>query len=142
MLLVRYGGYCRSHHVALPLLLLHHRDLTNWGHAHHHRLHTGQIREKEECGERQGAHWRKGLPIRHASISEEVNNRQNERGLRQADEPAPSGFTYLLLDVAVGHRNGARGSVNKVLVGGHLTRLHRCPSAAQLLHGKRKEKQQ
>lgn len=39
-------GYCRSHHVVLSLLLFHHRDLTNRGHAHHHRLDTGQIREK------------------------------------------------------------------------------------------------
>lgn len=43
-------GYCGSHHVVLPLLLLHHRDLTNRGHAHHHRLDTGQIKEKEEWG--------------------------------------------------------------------------------------------
>ncbi len=81
-------GYCRSHHVVLPLLLLHHRDLTNRGHAHHHRLDTGQIREKEEwgewCGEKKWQ-WRKGLPIRHAEISghraiKGVNNRQCERG--------------------------------------------------------------
>lgn len=48
-------GYCRSHHVVLPLLLLHHRDLTNRGHAHHHRLDTGQIKEKEEWGENGGS---------------------------------------------------------------------------------------
>lgn len=70
--------------------------------------------------------------------SKGVNNRQSGRGTSeetQADTPAQSGFTYLLLDVAVGDRNGARGSVEKVLVGGHLTRLHRSPSHAQLLHG-------
>lgn len=36
-----------SHHVVLPLLLLHHRDLTNRGHAHHHRLDAAQTRAEE-----------------------------------------------------------------------------------------------
>lgn len=53
------GGYCGSHHVVLPLLLLHDRDLTNRGHAHHHRLDTGQIRQEEvgvkwwKCGKKE-----------------------------------------------------------------------------------------
>lgn len=45
------------------------------------------------------------------------------------------GATYLLLDVVVGDINGTRGSVEEVLVGGHLTGLHWSPSPAQLLHG-------
>ena len=141
-------GYCRSHHVVLPLLLLHHRDLTNRGHAHHHRLDTGQIKEKEEWGEnggsvrkKKGGEWRKGLPVRHAEFSghrssKGVDNRPRERraGVEtQADMPAPSGFTYLLLDVAVGDRDGAGRPVEEVLVGGDLTGLHRTTSTAQLL---------
>lgn len=46
MLPLRYEADCWAHHVVLPLLLLHHGDLTNGGHAHHHRLHTGQTREE------------------------------------------------------------------------------------------------
>ncbi len=53
------------------------------------------------------------------------------------DMPAQSGFAYLLLDVAVGDRNGAGGPVEEVLVGGDLARLHRTPCTAQLLHRNR-----
>lgn len=81
----------------------------------------------------------------HAKISghrgsKGVNNRQSERET-QADKPAQSGLIYLLLDVAVGDRNGARGPVEEVLVGGDLTRLHRtCTS--QLLHRNREKVKQ
>lgn len=53
--------------------------------------------------------------------------------------PAQCGFIYLLLDVAVGDGDGARGPVKEVLVGGDLTRLHRTSSTAQLLHGNRQK---
>lgn len=51
----------------------------------------------------------------------------------QADMPPESGLIYLLLDVAMGDGNGARGSVEEIRVGGNLTRLHRT-CTAQLLH--------
>lgn len=51
---------------------------------------------------------------------------------KQVDMPAQSGFIYLLLDVAVGHGNGARRPVEEVWVGGDLTRLHWTPCTAQL----------
>lgn len=46
--------------------------------------------------------------------------------------------TYLLLDVAVGNRNGAAWSVEEVLVLGYLTRLHGTPRNTQLLHGEKR----
>lgn len=77
---------------------------------------------------------KKGLPERHAEISQ---HRQCERETdveMQADVPAQTGYSYLLLDIAMGNRYGARWPVEEVLVRGHLTRLHRTPCTAQLLY--------
>lgn len=45
------------------------------------------------------------------------------------------GFTHLLLDVAVGHRDWTGRPVQEVLVGGHLALLHGGPAPSQLLWG-------
>lgn len=45
-----HGLVFGSHHVALPLLLLQNRDLTNGGHAHHHRLDAEQVRQVRRGG--------------------------------------------------------------------------------------------
>lgn len=95
----------------------------------------GRVRKKKR------GQWRKGLPVRHAEFSghrssKGVDNRPCERRASvetQADMPAPSGFTYLLLDVAVGDGDGAGRPVEEVLVWGDLTGLHRTASTAQLL---------
>lgn len=131
--------YCGSHHGVLPLLLLHHRDLTYRGHAHHHRLDTGQIREKEGrerrvvVWEKKGAQRKKMLPVRHAEIRRDRQRKRETDVQTQAGAPAQSGYIYLLLDVAVGYRYGARRPVEEVLVGGHLARLHWTPCTTQLL---------
>lgn len=57
----------------------------------------------------------------------------NHRQQVQKAQGGGVGGAYLLLDVAVGHRDGTRGSGQEVLVGRHLTRLHRSTSGPQLL---------
>lgn len=58
--------------------------------------------------------------------------RRSQQQATSADRTA-CGDAYLLLDVAVGHGDGTGGSVQEVLVGCHLTRLHWSPSGPQLL---------
>ena len=113
---------------------------TDWTQDRSKRRRSGG-KMVEVWGKKKGGEWRKGLPVRHAEFSghrssKGVDNRPRERRVgveTQADMPAPSGFTYLLLDVAVGDRDGAGRPVEEVLVGGDLTGLHRTTSTAQLL---------
>jgi len=94
-------GSRRSHHIVLPLLLLHHRALTNRGHAHTHRLDTGPIGEEEwrKCGGRKKKRktMEEGvLPGGHAEISEGskgVDIGQREKGNRAVETRAAGPFT-------------------------------------------------
>lgn len=122
-------------------MLLHHRDLTNRGHAHHHRLvrseegGRGSGEEWWKCEEKKKKkkkkQWRKELAATHAEIpgSSSVNIRQCRRNLMrengQTSQHKEGSFIYLLLDIAVGNWNRTWGSVDEVLVGGDLIGLHR-----------------
>lgn len=122
-------------------MLLHHRDLTNRGHAHHHRLvrseegGRGSGEEWWKCEEKKKKkkkkQWRKELAATHAEIpgSSGVNIRLCRRNLMrengQTSQHKEGSFIYLLLDIAVGNWNRTWGSVDEVLVGGDLIGLHR-----------------
>jgi len=144
-----------SHHVVLPLLLLHNRDLTNRGHTHHHRLDAEQIREKEEEeGESGGGGANKendsgGKSYREACRSQQAPRqpRYQQQAVRDVEKHAndmqtQSGFIYLLLDVTMGNRNRTRRPVEEVLIGGNLTRLHWSSRSTQLLHKQNEQKQE
>lgn len=68
-------------------------------------------------------------------ISKACRNKpgRSQQQATSTDRTACGGGAYLLLDVAVGHGDGTGGSVQEVLVGCHLTRLHGSPSGPQLL---------
>lgn len=57
----------------------------------------------------------------------------------QANMPAQRELIYLLLDISMGNRDGARRPVEEVLVWVDLTRLHRTTCTAQLLYRKQRQ---
>ena len=100
---------------------------------------------------KKGAQQRRVLIVRRAENQRalgvvKVSTIGSERGGTgvgaQAHMPAQSGLTNLLLDVAMGDRDGTRGPVEEILVRWDLTRLHWSTCTAQLLHGNRENVKQ